>query len=355
MAIPIRNLYYLFTYAWGRFPAGRPVDTGVDECPDVPNLFARLLIDWGNRLLRRGLDRGYVGYTEETRSPRGRMLLDEIVKQQSLRRGTVFCAVDELTPDVPHNQIIKATALVLSRAENIEPSYAHELALLARRMGEVSVVRLSASLFRRVQLSRNTGQYLPILKLCELVFRAMMPVKGGAGSRFADIIDDEALMSTVFEEFLRNFYAREQDEYDVAREILSWEALPLEPHSAGFVPTMETDITMMSAETALVFDAKFYRQPLVEYHGVRRIRSGHLYQLFAYLQHTARRHPDRDVHGGLIYPQSGETRHLRYRIGAHNVAIWTIDLDQPWQRIHNDLLALPSMMVANGEQRRANV
>jgi 5-methylcytosine-specific restriction enzyme subunit McrC len=348
MAIPIRNLYYLFTYAWGRFPAGRPVDTGVDECPDVPNLFARLLIDWGNRLLRRGLDRGYVGYTEETRSPRGRMLLDDIVKQQSLRRGTVFCAVDELTPDVPHNQIIRATAIVLSRAENIEPSYAHELALLARRMGDVSDARLSASLFRRVQLSRNTGQYLPIVKLCELVFRSMMPDQNGGSSRFADIVEDEVLMSTVFEEFLRNFYAREQEEYDVRREILSWGALPFEPQSAGFVPTMETDITMMSAETAIVFDAKFYREALVEYHGLRRVRSGHLYQLFAYLEHTARRHPDLRVHGGLIYPQSGEPRHLRYRMGDYNVAIWTIDLNQPWQRIHNELLSLPSMIAAHG-------
>ena len=45
MTIPIRNLYYLFCYAWRRFPPGGAVETGVDASPDLPNLFARLLVN----------------------------------------------------------------------------------------------------------------------------------------------------------------------------------------------------------------------------------------------------------------------------------------------------------------------
>src|SRR5687767_201482 len=108
MTIPIRNLYYLFCYAWQRFPEGGAVEVGIDESPDLPNLFARLLINSANRLMRRGLDRGYCETNEETRAPRGRMLLAEIAKRQTLRRGSVVCAFDELTADVLHNQIIKA-------------------------------------------------------------------------------------------------------------------------------------------------------------------------------------------------------------------------------------------------------
>jgi 5-methylcytosine-specific restriction enzyme subunit McrC len=174
----------------------------------------------------------------------------------------------------------------------------------------------------------------------------MMPTEEGGGSRFADIVQDELLMSAVFEEFLRNFYAREQAEYAVSREILSWDAVPFEHESAGFIPTMETDITMLSPDAAIVFDAKFYRQALVEHRGVWRIRSGHLFQLFAYLEHTARRYPHRTINGGLIYPQSGTPRRLRYRIGNYNIAVWTIDLEQPWQNIHEGLLHLPSDIMA---------
>lgn len=342
MTIPIRNLYYLFIYAWGRFPAGSSVDAGIDECPDLPNLFARLLIDGTNRLLRRGLDRGYLSFVEETRAPRGRLLLDQIVKRQSLRRGSVVCAFDELSPDVVHNQIIKATALGLSCARNVEAPYAHELALLARRMDGVSEVRLAPELFRRVQLSRNTGQYVPILRLCELVFRSLMPDENGNATRFADILEDEVLMSALFEDFLRNFYSYEQNEYAVAREVLSWGAVPLDARSAGYVPTMETDVTLRSPTRVIVFDAKFYREALVERDGLARIRSAHLYQLFSYLQHTAQRYPGRLIDGGLIYPRFGRPAHLRYRLGKHHLLIWTIDLLRPWQDIHEELLSLPA-------------
>ena len=54
MGIPIRNLYYLFCYAWAHFPPADMVETGVDDCPDLQDLFAHLLVGGStNRLLRR--------------------------------------------------------------------------------------------------------------------------------------------------------------------------------------------------------------------------------------------------------------------------------------------------------------
>ena len=132
--IPIRNLYYLFSYAWARFPAGPSVEVGVDDAPDLPTLLARLLIAGTNRLLRRGLDRGYYTFLEDTRSPRGRLLLDHIIKEQTLLRGSVVCTYDELTTDVLNNRIIKATASALARSRSIESDYAHDLRELVDRI-----------------------------------------------------------------------------------------------------------------------------------------------------------------------------------------------------------------------------
>ena len=45
MSVPIRNLLYLFLYAWARFSGGGVLrEAGIDESPDLPNLFARLLL-----------------------------------------------------------------------------------------------------------------------------------------------------------------------------------------------------------------------------------------------------------------------------------------------------------------------
>lgn len=341
MTIPIRNLYYLFCYAWARFPEGGAVEVGVDASPDVLHLFAKLLVTGANRLMRRGLDRGYRAFVEETRSPRGKFLLDEIVKAQSLRRGVVICAYDELTPDVPHNQIIKASARSLARVGNLDRELRHELGLVVQRMTGVSDVRLSPALFRRVQLARNTGQYLPILRLCELIFRGLLPEEGGAGSRFADILEDEVIMSAVFEEFLRNFYAHEQMAFRVGREVMSWDAIPLSADAGARLPVMETDITLRSAARAIVLDAKFYKEVLVSRSGPGKIRSNHLYQLFAYLEHAALRSPGLPCDGALIYPAVGDPISLRYRLRGHEVMVRSIDLDRPWREIHEELLAIP--------------
>lgn len=340
--IPIRNLYYLFCYAWARFPdQAQAVEVGVDDCPDLPNLFARVLINSANRLMRRGLDRGYREFVEETRSPRGRMLIGEIVKRQTLLRGAVVCAFDELTPDVLHNQIIKATALSLARARGISPEHSHELRLIALRMSGVRDIRLTGDCFHRVQLSRNTGQYASVLKLCELVFRALLPEEDGQGSRFAEILEDEVTMSAVFEEFLLNFYRHEQRTFTARAESWPWDGVSLEPGSEGLLPQMITDITLRSRERTIVIDAKFYKEALAASHGAKKVRSGHLYQLLAYMEHANLRSPHMPCDGALIYPAVGDPIALRYRLRGHEVVVRSIDLTREWRAIHDELRALP--------------
>lgn len=338
MSIPIRNLYYLFCYAWERFPEGEHVEVGVDECPDVLNLFGRLLVNGVNRLLRRGLDRGYRPFVEETRAPRGRMVLDEIVKTQSLRRGAVICAYDELTVDVLHNRLLKGTAIQLSGAVGVEPRLAHELRLAAKRMDGVAAIKPTAGMFSRVQLSRNTGQYAPLLRLCEIIVRKRLPDQNGDDARFASIIDDDVLMSTVFEEFLRNFYRIEHTRFrSVAAETLKWDGYAVTEVSRPHLPNMITDITLRSSDRVVVMDAKFHKEVLAGGLGVEKAKSANLYQLLTYLQHTAKT-TTAPVDGILLYPVTQRPIHLHYHLLGHHVQIATIDLTQSWPDIHSSLI-----------------
>jgi len=341
MTIPIRNLYYIFCYAWARFPGGDQVDVGEEECPDLPNLFAKLLLEASHRLMRRGLDRGYVQQTEETRSPKGRLLIDRIIKEQTARRGTAICGFDELQHDVLHNQILKATARTLASVDSVSPKFRHELSLFRRQLDAVSDIRLTSSSFRRVQLSRDRNLYGMLMRLCEFVFHSVLPEQSGTGARFADILDDEVRMSTVFEEFLRNFYDHEQSQFQVKRVGMTWQAEALVPGAMAYMPAMETDITLNSTHRTIVIDAKYYKQTLVSRPGfAQKLRTNHLYQLFTYLQHAKVQNPGKQVDGALIYPSVGLNLSLDYRIFGHRVRIVTVDLDREWLEIHRGLLDL---------------
>ncbi|MDN4984297.1 hypothetical protein QY049_13805 [Bradyrhizobium sp. WYCCWR 13022] len=340
MTIPIRNLYYLFCYAWERFPEGGSTEVGIDDCPDLPNLFARVMINGVRRLLRRGLDRGYVGFEGELRSPRGRILIDRTIKEQTLQRGAASCQVDELCHDVLHNQIIKSTAVLLANNVQIDASLAHELRLICRKMGEVALLKLSPSIFRRVQLSRNNAQYSSLIKLCEFICRTMLPNEDGSGTRFAEILRDEERMSSVFEDFLRNFYFYEQSAFTVRREDMRWRFDARPDGDPSLVPLMRTDIVLRSPQSTIVMDAKFYADPFPRSSGTPKIRSSHLYQLFAYMKHASDRAPGLPVRGALVYASPGEGSMHRYRLDGHEIVIAAIDLSVPWKHVHLALTGL---------------
>ena len=104
MGIPLQNLYYLLAYAWDcdkssgvRSIKGLSAKTPMD-------LIAELLVGTVDRLLRRGLDQGYVDHCVDLRSPRGKMDLSVTARRGLLARRQVHCHVSELLRNVAHNQ-----------------------------------------------------------------------------------------------------------------------------------------------------------------------------------------------------------------------------------------------------------
>jgi 5-methylcytosine-specific restriction enzyme subunit McrC len=340
MNIPIRNLYYLFCYAWARFPKGEMIDVGIDDCLDLPNLFARILINGMHRLIRRGLNQGYITNEDETRRPRGRINLDKTIKEQTFIRGTLVCQFDELRRDILENRILKATARDLARAKNIDAKLRHELRVICRQLADVADIRLNLEVFRGVSIHRNISQYALLLRVSYFVYQELLPSSTGSASQFHDILKDEEKMSRVFEEFLRNFFYYEQDEYRVAREEMAWNALEISVSEHSMLPVMRTDITLRSKQAILIIDAKYYANPFPISYGRKKIQSAHLYQLYAYLRHAKLNAAERRVSGALIYASAGDPISKQYEIDGLSVKIVAVDLSVPWHQIRNDLLAV---------------
>jgi 5-methylcytosine-specific restriction enzyme subunit McrC len=326
------------------------VPVGVEECPDLPNLFAKLLIDSTRRLVRRGLDRGYLQRVEETKTPHGKLLITQMLKEQTRRRGSAICGYDELEHDVLHNQILKATARALVYVDTLTAEMRHELRLITKQLANVSDIRLTANLFRRVQLSRDRYLYGILMRLCEFVFDCSLPDQhGDRTTRFADVLADEVRMSSVFEDFLRNFYSHELREYSVKRPIFNWDSKELTPGAMSLMPEMRTDIVLTSANRTIVIDAKHYRDILSGKPGYpKKIRSGHLYQLFSYVKHAEIANPGKCIDGALIYPANGSEIYVDYNWASHCLRVIYVDLAAPWQQIHERLLSLPRKPFATG-------
>jgi 5-methylcytosine-specific restriction enzyme subunit McrC len=292
-------------------------------------------------LFRRGLDRGYQTFTDELTGPRGRVRLDRTIKQATQLRGTAICDFDELTRDVLHHQVLKATLLNLSRCGDLKSDIRHELRVLARRFYDVEDIRLSASCFRRIALTRNNREYFFLIRLCEFVFWALMPdERGTPTAKFQQVLDDEVRMSAVFEDFIRNFLQLHRDEYRVRSESPEWLVSDTTEHDLAVLPRMITDVTLRHPTHTIIIDAKFYRKPLVQGPYGERVRSQHLYQLITYLQHERVRQPDKGLSGMLIYPAVGQSLRLRYRLLGIPILVASLDLEREWRDIEVELHGL---------------
>jgi 5-methylcytosine-specific restriction enzyme subunit McrC len=340
-AIPVRNFYYLFAYAWDQFHFARRIDTGQEFGPDAAAFFATILVQACQQIFRRGVDRAYQTHREESSRLRGRIDIIRTASHESLKKGRVWCEFSDLEYNSPQNQVIKATLTRLLSHKDMDVTLAAEMRKVIRTFDCIGVedIKVNSQVFRRVQVHRNNAFYGFLLHLCELVHRGLFPKHNGDAGPFASIMDDEARMNRIFERFVRNFFRREQKTFSVTSERIVWDVSDGEHWYPELLPSMQTDVSLRSLDRTVIIDTKYYAQTLHSHYDRKTLRSDHLYQLFAYVKNLERRTgPDKHAEGILLYPAVQEEINFKAIIQGHKIRAKTIDLAQPWMEIRQHLL-----------------
>ena len=339
--IPIRNIYYLLCYAWDKLDATGLIQIGAEDRPETVNLIARILIGGLRYILKSGLDRGYELVGEDTSSLRGRIHINQSIKRQLFVHAKAHCFFDELSNNIPHNQILKATGKLLLRIKQLDTELHTELTQLIGRLNCIEDITLTGSVFRRVQLHRNNAFYGFLLNVCELAFLSSLPLEGGSGHRFRDFLRDRESMARLFQAFVYNFYRLRQKTYRVTSEIIEWDAVSHDPESAALLPIMRTDISLRSSAKSIVIDTKYYLEALKSQYAAPKVNSLNLYQIFSYVKNLeVNGGLDKTAEGILLYPTVAKKLDQRYYVQGHTIRVCTIDLAQDWHKVEADLLTL---------------
>lgn len=341
MKIPIENVYYLLLYAWDHFEAGEEVDVNVAGITRLQDLFGHVLAGGCKRLLARGLDRDYVPVEEAVGGVRGKIDLSATLGQALLVQARTHCRFDELSHDVPQNQILKATLGNLLLLDDLDDRVRASVRRVYHRFEGVTAIQLNRGHFRRVRIHRNNRIYAFLLKLCLLIHDNLMIDQESGQARFPDFRDDEVPMWKLFEDFVRNFFHREQSRFRVSRPQINWFDAQGSEADLARLPRMETDVVLESPDRCIILDAKFYTKALRGYRGEKKVASAHLYQLFAYLENRSAAIGPLPVHEGiLLYPAVDDHFAFDFRLKGHRIRVCSIDLGQPWMRIRGEMLAL---------------
>jgi|ERR1039458_6799982 5-methylcytosine-specific restriction enzyme subunit McrC len=130
-------------------------------------------------------------------------------------------------------------------------------------------------------------------------------------------------------------------EFNVKKERRAWSATAMEGSDLKWLPQMETDLTLRSAKRTIIVECKYTESLFEKRFFSEKLRSPHLYQLCAYLRNLeGSTEPDRNADGILLYPTVGIELDQSYRLHGHQVRIKTLDLNQPWTGIEQEMLSL---------------
>lgn len=341
MEIPIQNIYYLLCYSWDKLEEKDIVNVNSTDSPEILDLFCKVLTNGTTHLLKRGMDRSYVAWQEDTASIRGRIDFNQSIKRNLMRRAILRCEFDEMDYNILHNQILKATFRELLKNKDIDKDIREEMKNIYNYFSSIDDIYLTERTFGSVRLNRNNSFYDFLLKICRLIYDNLLMDENGGESKFRDFLRDETRMQYLFENFVRNFYRREQGIFKVKSECIYWDAECLNETSNGFLPKMKTDTSLESFKRKIIIDTKYYKDAFQHNYDAEKLRSGNLYQIFSYLKNIeVLGGVNKNCEGILLYPTVDKELDLRYKIAGHKLSIKTINLNQDWRNIHNDLLGV---------------
>ena len=347
--IPVRNLWLLMLYASDLFRTRGIGNVGLEDNPDdLPDLVAEVLAHAVEVRQRRRLNLGYRSRDAVLTRVRGRIDVLNTERHRLLDRGLVACRFDELTIDTPRNRFVRAALETISRIvrKNDVSHRCRSLAIGMKAMG------VSGNAPTRAQMStdrfgRNDAADRFMVAAAKLAFDLALPTEA-AGMNLLALPDREVTwVRRLFEKAVGGFY-------DVVLQPHGWRvrcggtlSWHIEQRTSGIdkiLPTMRTDVVLDHAPSGrrIVIDTKFTSIVTSGWYREETLRSGYVYQIYAYLRSQVGRGDTlADCASGLLlHPTVGDAVDETVVIQGHGIRFATVDLTASPGEIRSQLLRL---------------
>lgn len=346
--IPVRNLWLLMLYASDMYREFEAAKISVENNPDdIPDLIAEILCRRVEHRIQRNLSYSYQSRDAVLNRVRGRIDLLSTERNRLLDRGKVACHFDELTIDTARNRYVRAALESISKiVKNNDLAHrCRSLDVRLRRMG-VSQVRPSRSEVSVDRFGRHDVEDKPMITAAHLAFNLALPTEfEGTKQLNSPERDNLPWLRKLFEKGVAGFYdtVLPKQNYRIsAGKTLKWQ---IEDKSLGIdniLPNMRTDILIDDMELGhrLVIDTKFNAVVINGWFRDETLRSGYLYQMYAYLrsQEGSGDPLNENASGLLLHPSVGKNVNEYIVMQNHKIQFATIDLAATAIEIREQLL-----------------
>ncbi len=341
-SIPIRNLWILMLYAEEMAAANPAVRASAEENPDeIPELVGGLLVDAVRARFQRNLSPGYVRVHDSGSRPRGRIDVSATQRLGLDQRGVWLYRYDAHTVDTPRNRYVHETLRVVADrmarrggAKNAA-AIAREAASLSRTLAQAGVAAAPPPAYRveRETFGQHDRDDARVIRLARLFRELQVPSERAGGVSIRALERRPEWLRALFERAMFGLlrHTLEPDGWRVRHGLsLRW---PLDGSTEGatrILPGMRTDIVIDDPQRThrAIIDTKFNAITHAGHHGREALRSGYLYQIYAYVrsQESADDPASMIASGVLLHPCVGEDVDESVWMQGHRFRFATVDL-----------------------------
>jgi 5-methylcytosine-specific restriction enzyme subunit McrC len=262
-------------------------------------------------------------------------------------QGRVACRFEELTMNTPRNCYVRGA---LSHLAGLvaDPELRKHCRILAARLEQMGVtgpVPVRAQIATE-RFGRHDREDSRLIAAARLAFDLQIPTEQAGRQVLVRPDRDEHWLRKLFEKAVSGFYAVALAPHGWQVRAGGQQRWPVAAASSGIkdvLPSMFTDIVLENAEQQrrIVIDTKFARILTRGRADRERLKSGYLYQIYAYLR-TQECEGDplsKRAEGMLLHPAVGEDLDEWAEVQGHLLRFSTVDLAATTAEIREQLLA----------------
>ena len=337
MNIPIKNVYYLVLYAFDQVKNKSDiVDKDFESIKDFDEVIVDLFIKEVNKIIKKGVYRDYNTSNDELSLIKGKIKINE---SSLLKNGKKVCEYDDFNSINQHNEILKFIVNRLLFTKGLSKKLKSKLKTIYFTFNEIELKEFTVSDFRKVDFNKLNYNYEFPIKLASYIISNTIPSEDEGSYKFIDILKDEEQMNIIFEKFLLNFYRLNTDYRVKGSKMYSW-YFNSYSDDLNSIPKMKTDIELIKKDNKIIIDAKYYTDAFTNSYNTNKHRSGHMYQINAYLDHNVGIF--KNLRGILIYPTNGYNFNEKFYNEKFSIEFATVDLSLEWKDIEQRLIDIVS-------------
>lgn len=347
--ISIENIYWMIAYAFRSINESSIRQMSNEKFENIYDLFAVMMTQELNKQVKRGLNKEYINIKEETSTIRGKLALNDLMKNDYKKTSKVICEFDEYSSNSYLNRIVKTSCCHLIRSNRIkDKAKAIRLKKALLYLSGIDEINPKTIKWNIIKYNKFNASYKILINISYLIIEGLLLSENNGKYTYRDYLDDQKIHK-LYEKFILEYFRYHYKELKPSVPQVKWN-IDENSEYLYLLPKMQTDITLYKDNRILIIDAKYYSDIFQnnQLYDKETFKSNNLYQIYTYVKNEDKSNTG-NVSGMLLYVKTDDNdkQYADYIMDKNKIIVCNLDLSIDFDYVKEQLNSIANKFSTN--------